>query len=65
LDAAQTVRLTVVDVLGREVAVVTDGLRAAGAHTAPVDVQALTPGVYVARLTAGAQTVTRRLTVAR
>ena len=64
LDAAQTVRLTVVDVLGREVAVVTDGMRAAGAHTATVDTQALPSGVYVARLTAGAQTVTRRFTVA-
>ncbi|HEX9950305.1 MAG TPA: T9SS type A sorting domain-containing protein [Rubricoccaceae bacterium] len=64
LDAAQTVRLAVVDVLGREVAVVTDGMRAAGVHTATVDTQALPAGVYVARLTAGAQTVTRRFTVA-
>ena len=71
LGVAQTVRLTVVDVLrsgftrGREVAVVTDGMRAAGAHTATVDTQALPSGVYVARLAAGAQTVTRRFMVAR
>ncbi|HEX9950306.1 MAG TPA: T9SS type A sorting domain-containing protein [Rubricoccaceae bacterium] len=64
LDAAQTVRLAVVDVLGREVAVFTDGMRAAGAHTATVDTAALPAGVYVARLTAGAQTVTRRFSVA-
>ena len=50
---------------GREVAVVADGMRPAGAHTATVDTQALPSGVYVARLTAGAQTVTRRFTVAR
>ncbi|HEX8297693.1 MAG TPA: T9SS type A sorting domain-containing protein [Rubricoccaceae bacterium] len=64
LDEAQAVRLAVYDVLGREVAVVTDGARSAGVHTATVDTRALPSGVYVARLTAGAQSVLRRFTVA-
>ena len=65
LDAAQTARLAVYDVLGREVAVLADGAQAAGAHTVALDASALPAGVYVARLTAGGQSVTRRLTVAR
>ena len=64
LDAAQSVRLTVTDVLGREVAVVADGPRGAGTTTERVDTTALPSGVYVARLTAGGQQVTRRFTVA-
>ncbi len=65
LDAAQDVRLAVYDVLGRQVALVTDGARAAGTHTATLDASRLPSGVYVARLTAGGQTVLRRFTVVR
>jgi hypothetical protein len=65
LPEAGPVRLAVYDALGREVAVVAEGWRAAGAHEAALDAAALPAGVYLARLTAGARTATRRLTVAR
>jgi hypothetical protein len=59
------VRLGVFDLLGREVAVLLDGVRPAGRHAAALDASALAPGAYVARLTVGGQAVTRRLVVAR
>ena len=64
------VRLAVADVLGREVAVLAEGDRGAGPHEAAFDAGRLAPGrlapcLYLARLVAGGQTVTRRLTVAR
>ena len=65
LDDAQDVRLSVYDVLGREVAVVAEGARGAGTHTATVDVRALPAGVYVARLVAGGGAVLSRFTVVR
>ena len=65
LDAPGPVRLAVYDVLGREVAVVAEGARAAGAHTALVDVSAWPAGVYLVRLDVGAEALTQRLTVAR
>ena len=65
LDAAQTARLAVYDVLGREVAVLADGAQTAGAHTVALDASGLPAGLYVARLTAGGTSVTRRLTVVR
>ncbi|MEM0962816.1 MAG: Ig-like domain-containing protein [Bacteroidota bacterium] len=62
---ATPARIAVYDLLGREAAVVWDGPLAAGEHSLPLDVAALSPGVYVARaeLAGGAATV--RLTVAR
>ena len=65
LGAAQDVRLSVYDVLGREVAVVADGARSAGTHRPLFDATSLPAGVYVARLTAGGETVLRRFTVVR
>ena len=62
LAEAAHARLTVVDLLGREVAVVLDAPLAAGSRTISVDGAALAPGVYVLRLDAGGRTVTRRLT---
>ena len=65
LDAPRDVRLAVADVLGREVAVLAEGPRAAGEHTATLDASRLPAGVYVARLVAGGETAARRLTVVR
>ena len=65
VDAAGRVRVSVYDVLGREVAVVTDGERAAGAHTEALDVTRLAPGVYVVRLSTATGTRVRTLTVVR
>ncbi|MDX1419073.1 MAG: T9SS type A sorting domain-containing protein [Rubricoccaceae bacterium] len=63
LEADADVRLTVYDVLGREVAVLVDGYREAGAHQAVFDARGLAAGTYVYRLTAGAEATTGRLTV--
>lgn len=57
-------RLAVYDALGREVAVLHDG-PSSGEGTASLDVSALAPGVYLARLITPAGLVTRRLVVAR
>lgn len=65
LAEAAPVRLVLHDLLGREVAVLADGVRAAGRYTVPVDASSLAPGVYVVRLGAGPTVVIRRLTVAR
>ena len=58
-------RLVVVDVLGREVAVLVDGAAAAGAHTRPLDARGLAPGSYWLRLTTPSTAAVRALTVVR
>ncbi len=65
-DAAQTVRATVVDALGREVLVLFDGAVTAGAET-PLVVEAgrLAPGTYAVRIAGETFAQTRRLTVVR
>ena len=65
LAAAGAVRLSVVDVLGREVAVLVDGERAAGAQTASLDASRLASGVYGVVLRTGDERTVRRLTVVR
>ncbi|MEP0546240.1 MAG: PA domain-containing protein [Rhodothermales bacterium] len=65
LPTAQDVRLTVYDVLGREVATLVDGVRQAGAQSVELDVASLPSGVYVYRLSAGATQLTQTLTVVR
>ena len=59
------VRLSVYDLLGREVAVLVDAEQPAGTHAAVLDAARLAAGVYVVRMTAGAEVFTRRLVVAR
>ena len=58
-------RLTVVDLLGREVAVLADGPHVPGEHRAEIDASGLAAGVYVVVLEAGGRRATRLLTVAR
>ncbi len=69
VGVAGPVRLSLYDVLGREVAVLADGIREPGAHEARADVGALAASVYVVRLTAsgmaGPASKVRRLTVVR
>jgi hypothetical protein len=65
LPEAADVRLTVYDALGREVAVLADGRREAGAHTVTFDARALPAGVYLYRLTAGERVEVRRMTIVR
>ena len=65
LAAAHTVRVVVVDALGREVAVVLDEAAAAGERVVGVDTASWPAGVYVVRATVGAQIASVRLVVAR
>ncbi len=59
------VRLAVYDVLGREVAVLAEGVQGAGEHEVSLDASALPAGVYLVRLVAGGAVHTQRLTLVR
>jgi hypothetical protein len=65
LDASSDVSLVVYDLLGREVARLADGPMPAGEQRVRFDATGLAAGVYVARLAAGGQSATRRLTLLR
>jgi hypothetical protein len=65
LAEAGAVRVSVLDALGREVVVVIDGPAGAGETSIGIETGAWPAGVYVVRATAGAQTATARLIVAR
>ncbi|MEO1075492.1 MAG: T9SS type A sorting domain-containing protein [Bacteroidota bacterium] len=66
LGSPVQVRVEVFDVVGRRVAVLADAAQASGTHTLSWSPDAgLANGTYVVRLTAGAQTLTTRLTLAR
>ena len=62
---AGPVRVSVVDVRGREVTVLVDGPVGAGRHEATLDAGGLAAGVYVVRLEAGGEVVTRQVAVVR
>ena len=59
------VRVSVVDVLGREVAVLADGVRSGGTSEMTLDASALSPGTYVLRLEADGYRTARTITVVR
>ena len=65
LAAPGPARLVVLDVLGREVAVLADGPRPAGPARASLATAGLPPGTYVLRLEAGGTVKTRPVTVVR
>ena len=66
LVAPAEVRVSLVDVLGREVAVAQAGARAAGPHEAVLETAGLPAGVYVVRLAVDGQTRSSRpITVVR
>ncbi len=65
LPEEQAVRLAVYDVLGREVTVLVDEVRAAGRHTVAFDGRGLAAGVYLVRVEAGGETDDRRMTLLR
>ena len=63
---ASDVRMTVYDVLGREVAVLVDGAYAAGSYeVAWPEAASLPAGTYTLRLEAGAFRQTQRITLLR
>ena len=59
------VTLRVFDLLGREVALLADGMQAAGTHTLAFDATGLAGGVYLYRLEAGAFQQTRTMTLVK
>lgn len=61
LARAERVRLRVYDVLGKEVAVMSDGLLEAGRHSIIFDGTALSSGIYFARLETGKSVRTEKL----
>ncbi|MEL7362961.1 MAG: T9SS type A sorting domain-containing protein, partial [Bacteroidota bacterium] len=63
LPTAEDARVEVFDLLGRRVATLTDGFRAAGEHTVTLDASALPGGVYVVRLATPSTTLAERVTV--
>ena len=65
LDRPLPIRLSVHDALGREVAVLLDGARAAGQHRVRWDAPALPAGVYLVRLEAGGARLTQRVVLRR
>jgi hypothetical protein len=60
LPAACEVKLAVYDLLGREVAVLFNGHRAAGSYRDTFDASGLASGVYIYRLTAGSYVDSRK-----
>jgi hypothetical protein len=63
LDRAQHVRITLQDVTGREVALLSEGAQSAGTHELSFDSTRFGPGVYYYRLVAGSRTESRPLLV--
>ena len=61
LPEATYVRLTVFDVQGREVAVLREGLQAAGKHRATFNADGLPSGLYVYRLATEHHVATRAM----
>ena len=57
------VRITVLDVQGREVAVLADGMREPGRYTAALEATSLHPGIYFVRMQAGSTKLSRRVVV--
>ncbi len=61
LQSSHVTRLTVYDILGREVAVLAEGMMSAGSHQATFDGSNLASGVYLVRLQAGNHVRTMRM----
>ena len=60
-----SVQLTVHDILGREVAILVNGILPAGEHQATFDATNLSSGIYLYRLQAGNQILTGKLMLVR
>ncbi|MCH8487964.1 MAG: T9SS type A sorting domain-containing protein [Candidatus Cyclonatronum sp.] len=63
MPAAEEVRLEVYNVQGQRVAVLVNGTVQAGVHNVSFDASALSSGVYLYRLQAGSQVLTRKMTL--
>jgi hypothetical protein len=65
LKANGAVRLSVYDMMGKEVAVLVDGLQAAGNHEVQFSGANLTSGIYFYKLQTAAQVITRKMTLVK
>lgn len=65
LQSSDVTRLTVYDVVGREVAVLVNGVMSAGSHSVTFDASNLSSGVYVYKLEAGGHVMTKRMTLVK
>jgi hypothetical protein len=65
LPAATDVRLTVYDLLGREVATLVDGSRSAGRHTVQMDARGWASGLYIYVLDTGTERQTRQMVLTK
>lgn len=65
LAVAGEASLKVYDVLGREVAVLVDGMMSAGQHQATFNADGLPSGMYLVRLEAGGQVMTRKMSLVK
>jgi glucuronoarabinoxylan endo-1,4-beta-xylanase len=65
LPKSSTVRLSVYDMLGREVSMLVNERKDAGVHEATFDASGLSSGVYLCRLQAGDFVQTRKLLLVR
>ena len=61
MDVGRQTRLSVYDLLGREVALLVDDIIPAGTHSMTFNASGLPSGVYVMRLQSGGQVLTRRM----
>lgn len=61
MDVGRRARLSVYDLLGREVIVLADGVYAQGRHSVRFDASNLASGVYIYRLESGGQVETRKM----
>jgi DNA-binding beta-propeller fold protein YncE len=65
LPTAAMVRLSVIDMLGQEVAVLVDGMREAGIYSEVFDASELASGMYLCRLKAGSVVQSRKILLTR
>ena len=63
LSLSEQVRLSVYDMLGREVAVIVNDLKSAGQHTAVWDASNLSSGIYIYSLRTESSRMTRKMTL--
>jgi beta-glucosidase len=65
LPVASNVRIIVYDLLGREIAILTDGLVPAGRHTVRFDASAVSSGAYLVRMEAAGIVLTQKALLVR
>jgi mannan endo-1,4-beta-mannosidase len=65
LSTIGEVTLVLFDLLGREIAVLDEGVRSAGRHEVRFDGSRLSSGIYFYRLTAGGKTMTRSMSLVK